>query len=463
MSETQNNPLNDFINQDDEGSANSLFADFPFPEPTEEPAEQQTSQMAAAPVQPVQTVLQPTAPNPPVEESAEAENQEAGTPVSVSQTSLYAEAMAQTPASSKPLSLEEALQKAKADSENRLADSFAEKDAIFCYGKAKDPITDRDCTFEELRVKYETDFPELSEAKKVSWKMLYGKVTKSITNPGAVKVYDMKGEIEKSKQFIENIKKAKTDADKNPECLVKPYVIAQSKGEARIPLYKDYCSSVEDAQASDKAIVILPSQDGKIYEMRKTPVGTFMTPAVYLPEFPLLGAGFQMTLPKIPMHILMFILNFFEEISDRYEAEVLVHILYDTLRGKYTMRVPKQEITHTSVNSVMEEEYPEHFIHVMDIHSHNTMPAIFSDIDDKDEKATRLYVVVGKIDQVFPEITVRASCAGKFIPIQPEEVFETNFKAFPYPSTWNEQITFHKSTHSLPEQGKHRCWRLRLK
>lgn len=88
----------------------------------------------------------------------------------------------------------------------------------------------------------------------------------------------------------------------------------------------------------------------------------------------------------------------------------------------------------------MEEDYPEHLIHVMDIHSHNTMPAKFSEIDDADEKATRLYAVVGRLDKVFPDITVRASCAGKFISVNPETVFETAFKAYQYPPVWEKQI-----------------------
>lgn len=112
------------------------------------------------------------------------------------------------------------------------------------------------------------------------------------------------------------------------------------------------------------------------------------------------------------MHILMFVLNFFKRLSERYEVEALVHILYDTIHRKYTLRVPKQELTAVSVDSVMEEDYPDYLIHVMDIHSHNTMPAKFSDTDDRDEKATRLYAVAGRFDQVFPEIAVRASCGG---------------------------------------------------
>lgn len=432
MSETTNNPLNDFLNGTE--PENDLFAEIPFADAAEMSAGQEANEEVAQ-----------SEPSHPVQQSQQ------------KQASLFESALAQTPAAEQAVSAQQeadpfaaALKKAKAQSDERLTENLAEKAAVFSYGKAKDTIDDRDCTFEELRLKYETDFPELSEPKKVSWSISYGKITKIITNPGSDKVYDIKTEIEKSKAFLDGIKKAKTDADKQPECLVKPRVTAQSKGKAiSLPSYKEYCSSSEDAQASTKPIVIIPARNGRIYEMRKTPVGIFTAPAEFLPEFPEVQSGFQMILPKIPMHILMFIINFFEKLSNRFELEALVHILYDTVHGKYTIRVPRQELTHTSVHSVMDEEYPDHLIHVMDIHSHNTMPAKFSEIDNCDEKATRLYAVVGRLDKVFPDIAVRASCAGRFIPVSPEEVFETNFKAYPYPSIWDRQITFKKES-SVP-------------
>lgn len=436
MSESNNNPLNDFLNGMETGTEteNNLFAEWPLSK-----LEESMTQLS----EPVPEAPKPVSLATPAQESP------------INEPSLFAEALAQTPAAQQQEAEDpftEALKKAKAQSEERLADSLAEKEAIFAYGKAKDPISEHDCTFEELRQKYGTDFPELSESKKVSWTVSYGKVTKSIGNPGSDKVYDIKTEIEKSKSFLDGVKNAKTDAEKQPECLVKPRVTAQSKGKTfRMPSYKEYCVSAEEAEASTKSIVMLPSRSGKIYEMRKTPVGTFTAPAELLPEFPEVQSGFQMAFPKIPMHILLFIINFFEKLSDRFELEALVHILYDTVHHKYTIRVPQQELTHTSVHSVMEEEYPEHLIHVMDIHSHNTMQAKFSPIDDEDEKATRLYAVVGRLDKVFPDIALRASCAGKFIPVRPEEIFETNFKAYPYPSIWNEKITI-KNESIVPQQ-----------
>ena len=461
MSESTNNPLNDFLNGAEE--ENDLFADFPFPvsEETadERPAEEKNPTQEAAGTESAQEGNS-VADNPEFEEikPEEPESSQVVQRPDQKQASLFETALAQTPAAPQqaPQTQEEdpftaALKKAKAKSDERLTASIAEKAAIFSYGKAKDPIDDRECTFEDLRLKYETDFPELSESKKVSWSVAYGKVTKTISNPGSDKVYDVKAEIEKSKAFLDGVKKAKTDAEKQPECLVKPRVTAQSKGETvRMPSYKECCLTAADAQASDKPIIILPARDGKIYEMRKTPIGTFTAPADFLPELPEAHGGFEMALPKIPMHILMFIINFFQKLSDRFELEALVHILYDTVRRKYAIRVPRQELTHVSVRSVMEEEYPEHMIHVMDIHSHNTMPAKFSPVDDDDEKATRLYAVVGRLDKVFPDITVRASCAGKFICLKPQDVFETSFKAYPYPSIWDEKIDL-LSVRACPE------------
>ena len=111
------------------------------------------------------------------------------------------------------------------------------------------------------------------------------------------------------------------------------------------------------------------------------------------------------------------------------------------------------------MDSELEEDYPEHMIHVMDIHSHNTMPAKFSVIDDADEKATRLYAVMGRLDRVLPDITVRASCGGEFIHVDPTDVFETKIRSFPHPEIWDKQINYDQnlSVLRLPEHGKSCC------
>ena len=330
------------------------------------------------------------------------------------------------------------MQNLEVQGEKRMLEALAAKPAVFSYAKVKENIEDRDSTFEDLRQKYEADFPELSDPKTISWTVNYGKTTKSVSNPGSDKVYDIKAEIENSKAFKEALKKAKTDADKNPECIVKLFKKAQTKGEALSGI-KELCLTKAEAAQTNKPIVLLPSKDGRVYEQRRNEIGCFTAPAENVREFEDIRAEFKMALPKIPAHIFSKVMGFFKSISDELHYEVLVHILYDTEEKEYIIKVPKQRISEASVNSETDEPYPDRYIHVMDFHSHNTMPAVFSGTDNADEKETRLYAVAGRFNRTFPEITVRAGCAGKFIPLNPEDVFEGDFFGS-YPEEWKENI-----------------------
>ena len=330
------------------------------------------------------------------------------------------------------------MQNLEVQGEKRMLEALAAKPAIFAYAKVKENIEDRDSTFEDLRQRYEADFPELSDSKTISWTVNYGKTTKSVSNPGSDKVYDIKTEIENSKAFKEALKKAKTDAEKNPECIVKLFKKAQTKGEALSGI-KELCLTKAEAAQTNKPIVLLPSKDGRVYEQRRNEIGCFTAPAENVREFEDIRAEFKMALPKIPAHIFSKVMGFFKSISDELHYEVLVHILYDTEEKEYIIKVPKQRISEASVNSETDEPYPDRYIHVMDFHSHNTMPAVFSGTDNADEKETRLYAVAGRFNRTFPEITVRAGCAGKFIPLNPEDVFKGDFFGS-YPEEWKENI-----------------------
>ena len=258
---------------------------------------------------------------------------------------------------------EQALNAAQNQQESRMLETLAAKPAFFSYGKVKESIEDRESTFEDLRAKYETDFPELSDGKLITWSVNYGKVTKQINNPASDKVYTVKAEIEKSKAFTDGLKKAKTDAEKNPECVVKLFKKAQTKGEALSGI-KELCLTKVEAAQTNKPIVLLPSKDGRVYEQRRNEIGCFTAPAENVREFEDIRAEFKMALPKIPAHIFSKVMGFFKSISDELHYEVLVHILYDTEEKEYIIKVPKQRISEASVNSETDEPYPDRYIHV---------------------------------------------------------------------------------------------------
>ena len=100
--------------------------------------------------------------------------------------------------------------------------SLFDKPPILSYGGSKEEIKDASMTFEELRIAKADDFPELGECKKVSWSVTYGKVNKLISDPKGTTIASVKEEIEKSKVFLDALKKAAEEKDRAPDCLATP-------------------------------------------------------------------------------------------------------------------------------------------------------------------------------------------------------------------------------------------------
>jgi hypothetical protein len=309
---------------------------------------------------------------------------------------------------------------------------------IFENGAVKEPIEDLNQTFEELRAAKAEDFPELEDGARVVWDVNYGKIRKTVPTPKKTKIGEFKRAIESSKEFLDTLKK---DKNKSPDCIVKPRIIAGSKGE-RLPVYKGIFTSLEDAAASDKVICIFPGRDGKVYEMRKEESGTFITPSGEYRELSEVEAGFIPALPLIPHSALRSIIGFFRSLMKGKNYEALAHILWDREQKRFCTVIPRQSVTavRTDADLSGHDGYePERYLHYMDVHSHNVMAAKFSPQDDADEKATRLYAVIGRLDRYIPEISVRIANGGKHLLIDPTAVFESLDNDFP--ESWNARVT----------------------
>jgi len=327
--------------------------------------------------------------------------------------------------------------------EQEQASIFA-KLPIFELGAMKEPIENLNQTFEDLRVAKLDDFPELEDGIRVSWEVIYSKVRKGVPTPKKTKIGEFKRSIETSKEFMDALKK---DKDKSPDCIVKPRVTAQSKGEhMKLPMYKGVFTSLEEAKASGKPITLVPGRDGKVYEIRREDSGTYTTPSGECGELSNIEAGFIPALPQIPCTYLLDILCFFRSlISSGYNYEAIANIYWDRVQNEFITVIPKQRVTATRADSELSENYgPERYIHYMDIHSHNIMPAAFSAQDDRDEKATRLYAVIGRLNTRLPEISLRMSNGGKYLSIDPRLVFDS-IEGF-YPSGWYDRANENLST-----------------
>lgn len=193
-----------------QSSEDNPFAEAPASQPVEDAAPP-----ASEPVQPTPTPLPSAAAHPaPAQEPAQP-------PVTAP--------VPETPAAPVANPLQAALEAKEAQTQQVAAQSLFEKAPVFAYGSDKDPIADPAMTFEELRIAKAPDYPELGEGKRVSWSVEYGKITKQISDPKGTTIQSIKETIERSTEFLSALKKAK---DKNPDCLIKPRVTAQSKGIA---------------------------------------------------------------------------------------------------------------------------------------------------------------------------------------------------------------------------------------
>ena len=363
--------------------------------------------------------------------------------------------------------------------------SLFSKLPVFEHGAVREAIENLAQTFDDLRIAKADDFPELEDGIRVSWDVTYGKIRKTVPTPKKTQIGEFKASIEKSKEFLDALKKEK---DKSPDCVVKPRITAQSKGDAmpadcalysmpacvtvgmstgvssEMPAYKGVYTNMEDAENSQKPICIVPGSDGLVYEIRREKIGTFITPSGECKSLSDVRAGFLPALPLIPRWQISEVIAFFRSlVQDNVKYEAVANIYWDCDEQKYITVIPKQRVTSISADSELSDDIDaERYLHYMDIHSHNIMPAMFSMQDDRDEKATRLYAVIGRLDRYLPEMDLRLSNGGKFLSVNPKTVFES-LNDF-YPSKWHDYLESCVSEMSAAPavRGKNRqtdrCW-----
>ena len=250
--------------------------------------------------------------------------------------------------------------------------------------------------------------------------------------------------MEQSKKFKDALKKRKP-ADKLPVCSVKPTVTAQKKGILPFPAYKAVCESVDAAEKANAPICYIPSQDGQIYEMRRNEIGTFIAPSSKIVELDMVRAGFQMNLPRLPAAKLAKIISFFRRVCVAHDRcmEALVNVYWDRVEQEYILHVPAQRATAVSVETDLSDRPDEsRYLLSMEVHSHNMMAAQFSKTDDADEQATRLYMVIGRLDRFYPEIRCRFACGGQHIEIPAEQVCERT--DVPFSTAWLTAVHAHR-------------------
>ncbi len=164
---------------------------------------------------------------------------------------------------------------------------------------------------------------------------------------------------------------------------------------------------------------VVRGRDGFMYRIEQMPYGCFDCREDGS------DADFRMTERKIPYGILLDVVAFFKKNPLK---EAAAQVFYDVNARKYEIYYPEQKVTFASVVFTRSHDMERDKVLVMDIHSHGTMKAFFSSVDDNDEKGTRLFMVFGNLDKKEITYKLRAGIAGNYKMLKLSDVFEMEDK-----------------------------------
>ena len=131
------------------------------------------------------------------------------------------------------------------------------------------------------------------------------------------------------------------------------------------------------------------------------------------------GVSFEMR-KKIPLEILAKICLYF---TSQLPYEALVRIYHKD--GEYHLDIP-EVIRASKVNIVVPPPDRDKGLLVCEIHSHNTMSAFFSSVDDADEIYPGIYGVIGKLDEEIPQMRFRVVYDAEKRRVYSKDIFEVS-------------------------------------
>jgi PRTRC genetic system protein A len=133
--------------------------------------------------------------------------------------------------------------------------------------------------------------------------------------------------------------------------------------------------------------------------------------------------------PAVPFFKIIQKVNFelLQEAISMADAMIPLECLFyfQYLDKDWICYTPKQQVTRSSV--IPDVQFGDYI--PIEMHSHNTMDAIFSDTDNADETGFRVYGVIGHVDRPVVDIKMRISIYGHRYVIPYESVFERNPEA----------------------------------
>lgn len=107
----------------------------------------------------------------------------------------------------------------------------------------------------------------------------------------------------------------------------------------------------------------------------------------------------KLNIPKIPEDMVASILTFFRAIYNKHSAEAIVLIFYNENTKEYIIEPPPQEGNSASLDYTKGTLHFDGFTLIGTAHSHGSMSAFHSSVDDKDEESfDGLHITFGNVN-----------------------------------------------------------------
>jgi PRTRC genetic system protein A len=121
----------------------------------------------------------------------------------------------------------------------------------------------------------------------------------------------------------------------------------------------------------------------------------------------------QLKVPRLSDRFLIAVLD-----SARRHLPNEAMYQFEYLGGHWSCSMPHGKASPTALT------FADNPQAVVDLHSHGSLGAFFSSVDDGDEQGLRFYVVIGKVDTAEPEILCRAGVYGWHVEVPVTTVFD---------------------------------------
>ncbi|MDQ0896401.1 MULTISPECIES: Mov34/MPN/PAD-1 family protein [unclassified Paenibacillus] len=218
-----------------------------------------------------------------------------------------------------------------------------------------------------------------------------------------------------------------------------PSISAGKMGNS-FPAYQAFHWKLSEFEkAPSKPINYVAGRDGRLYEVRENKHLKVTVAAQVVPTLENVTEGVSFKMNKIPGVFLKQTLDFFKHfVLEKREA--LVYVAWNRTTEAYELHCPEQWANVVNVEADYPDD-PERDI-VLIMHSHHVMPAVFSAVDDRNDKALCVYGVFGNLDKQTIDHRFRAGFNGQHLYVNIADVFdvESTYSACTFPPEWVDRV-----------------------